>query len=74
MKTAESSKKYETKQIIGIKLNNSSCVGGIPSAYIDETVDEINSPLPVMFNLSLSQENVPESWWAGNVIPLLGKL
>ena len=61
------------KKIKAMKNNKSPGVDGIPPKLLMETVEQINIPLAVVFNLSLKEGVVPFKRKEANIIPLFKK-
>ena len=56
-----------------MKENKSPGVGGISPKILNETVEQIITPLAHVFNMSLQEGIVPLYWKEANVIPLFKK-
>ena len=66
----------EVKDILStLKLGKSSGPDGINNHVLKVHVlsTELASPLYALFNFSLSQSTVPDSWKEANVMPILKK-
>ena len=53
--------------------NKSPGVDWISSKILKETVEQINTPLAHVFNMSLQEGIVPLEWKEANIIPLFKK-
>ena len=53
--------------------NKSPGVDGIPPKLLKEIVEQISTPLPKLFNLSLEEGIVPSEWKDANITPLFKK-
>ena len=60
-------------KIINMKENKSPGVDGISPKILKETVEQISTPLPHMFNMTLQEGIVPSEWKEANIIPLFKK-
>ena len=56
-----------------MKDNKSSGADGIPPKLLKEIVEQINTPLAKVFNLSLEKGIVPSEWKEANIMPLFKK-
>ena len=64
----------EVKDILStLKLDKSSGPDGINNRVLKELSTELANPLCALFNFSLSQSTVPDSWKEANVTPILKK-
>ena len=61
------------KKIKKMKDNKSPGVDGIPPKLLKEIVEQINTPLAKLFNLSLEEGIVPSEWKEANVTSLFKK-
>ena len=61
------------KKIKKMKDNKSPGVDGIPPKLLKEIVDQINTPLAKVFNLSLEEGIVPSEWKEANIMSLFKK-
>ena len=61
------------KKIKKMKENKSPGVDGIPPKLLKEIVEEINTPLAKLFNLSLEEGIVPSEWKEANITSLFKK-
>ena len=52
-----------------MKDNMSPGVDGIPPKILKETVEQINTPLAHVFNMSLQERIAPLEWKEANIIP-----
>ena len=60
-------------KINNMKENKSPVVDGISPKILKEIVEQINTPLAHVFNMSLQEGIVPLEWKEANVIPLFKK-
>ena len=61
------------KKIKKMKDNKSPGVDGIPPKLLKEIVEQISTPLAILFNLSLEEGIVPSEWKEANIKPLSKK-
>ena len=61
------------QKIKKMKDNTSPGVDGIPPNLLTEIVEQINTPLAKLFNLSLEEGIVPSEWKKANITPLFKK-
>ena len=61
------------KKIKKMKYDKSPGVDGIPPKWLEEIVEQINTPLGKVFNLSLEEGIVPSEWKEANITPLFKK-
>ena len=57
-------------KINNMKENKSPGVDGISHKILEETVEQISTPLAHVFNMSLQEGIVPLEWKGANIIPL----
>ena len=67
-----------TPEVVASKTNNmkgnkSPGVDGTSPKILNETVEQISTPLAHVFNVSLEEGIVPLEWKEANVIPLFKK-
>ena len=67
-----------TPEVVATKINNikenkSPGVDEISPKILKETVEQINTPLAHVFNMSLQEGIVPLEWKEANIIPLFKK-
>ena len=60
-------------KISNMKENKSPGVDGISHKILKETVEQINTPLAHVFNMSLQKGIVPSEWKEANIVPLFKK-
>ena len=56
-----------------VKNNSSPGIDGIRSRLHKDIVEQISTPLPNVFNLSLEDGFVPSEWKEANITPLFKK-
>ena len=61
------------KKIKKMKDNKSTGVDGIPPKLLKEIVEQISTPLAIVFNLSLEEGIVPSEWKEANITLLFKK-
>ena len=61
------------KTIKKMKDNKSPGVEGIPPKLLKEIVEQISTPLAIVFNLSLEEGIDPSEWKEENITPLFKK-
>ncbi len=67
-----------TPEVVASKINNlkenkSPGIDGISPKILNETVEQISTPLAHVFKMSLQEGIVPLEWKEANIIPLLKK-